>query len=75
MHLHIDLSDGRLLLAVLILVSLLALVLVLTVHMSKSDASQLRQYYSQDFDRGSFLDFGLLVGTLLLPLIIYLIWG
>jgi hypothetical protein len=73
MHLHVDLSDGRLLPAVLLLVCLLALVLGLTVRFNKSDSLQSRQHYSEGFDRGSFLDLGL-VALILLPfVIVYLI--
>lgn len=68
MHLSINLSDARLLLAVLVLVSLLALTLGLTVCLSKPEASKSRQYYSQDFDRGSFRDLGL-IALMLLPFI------
>lgn len=74
MHLSINLSDAQLLLAVLVLVSLLALTLGLTVCLSKPGASQSRQYYSHDFDRGSFRELGL-IALMLLPFIILFMVG
>ncbi len=75
MHLSINLSDARLLLAVLVLVILLALTLGLTVCLSKPGAPQSRQYYSQDFDRGAFRDLILIAGLPVTFIIIYLVWG
>ncbi|RFS16984.1 hypothetical protein [Emticicia sp. C21] len=74
MHLSINLADARLLLAVLILVSLLALTLGLTVCLSKPENLQSRQYYSQDFDRGAFREL-LLMALILLPFILLFVIG
>ena len=68
MHTYINLSDERLLPAVLFLVCLLALVLVLTVRLSRPDTHESGRHYSEDFDRGSFRDLGI-IGLILLPFI------
>ena len=67
MQTYIRLSDDRLLPAVLFCVCLLALVLMLTVRITKPEVPQ--HYYSKDFDRGSFQDLGI-IGLILLPFII-----
>ena len=69
MQTYISLSDERLLPAVLFCVCLLALVLMLTVRITKSQAPHTGEYYSKDFDRGSFRDWGT-IGLILLPFVI-----
>lgn len=75
MHLSVNLSDARLLLAVLVLVSVLALTLGLTVCLSKPEAPKSGQYYSQDFDRGSFLELGLIALMIVPFIIVYVFWS
>ena len=69
MHTYINLSDARLLPAVLFLVCLLALVLVLTVRINRPGTYQSGKHYSDDFDHGSFQDLGI-IGLILLPFIL-----
>jgi heme A synthase len=64
--------NQHLLLAVLFLVSLLALVLLLTVRFSKPTSPKPKRHYAEDFDHGSFRDLGFIALILLLFLIIYL---
>ena len=72
MNVYVDLSDGRIHIALLFLVSLLALVMVLTVRFSSKEEPiyyKQKGYHTNGFDFKSFKDLWI-VGVIALPFII-----